>query len=361
MARKARATIDLGAILGNYLLAKKVAANAKALAVVKADAYGHGSVEVSKVLNDHADGLGVATIEEAIELRDAGITAPINLLEGFFDRSELPLIDELNLGTVLHTEEQLEDFLAYPFQHAINTWAKFDTGMGRLGFAIDQLEHVYRRLKGAENVAELVLMTHFARADELDVDMTSKQMQQFMQLTKSMQAGLSMANSAGVLAWPQSHVDWVRPGIMLYGASPFEQDNSAAEPLRAAMTLRSEIIAIHDIPKGGTIGYGSRYTCPKDMRIAVVAMGYGDGYPRSASDGTPLAVDGVRTQLVGRVSMDMITIDCTDIPGARIGSPVELWGNQISVNEVAACSDTISYELLTRRTNRVPRDYLLSD
>jgi alanine racemase len=361
MARNTRAHINLAAIRHNYQLAKQLAADSRAVAIIKADAYGHGAVAVGKSLDDTVDAFGVAAIEEAIELREAGISSPILLLEGFFTSDELALIDRFQLDTVVHESWQVDALAKAQLSRPLAAWLKIDTGMHRLGFAPQHTTAIHAQLANAQSVREVILMTHFARADETEAHVTNDQINAFQRATGTLKAQRSLANSPGILAWPQAHAEWVRPGVMLYGGSPFGGPQANADLLKPAMTLSSEIIALRDLQVGDTIGYGGRYKCVQPTRVGVVAIGYGDGYPRSATDGTPVAVAGQHTTLIGRVSMDMITVDCTELDNVAIGSPVELWGDTVSVNDVARMSDTISYELLTRRPGRAQRFYSDAD
>jgi len=357
MSRKVRADIHLDAIVHNYRLAKAQAPTAMAAAIVKANAYGHGAVPVARALANDADAFGVACIEEAMELREAGLRQPIILLEGFFDADELPLIAEHGFWPALHSEHQVRWLEQFSSTARFPVWLKLDTGMHRLGVAPDQVEPLVARLRQCEVVSEVLLMTHFARSDEPSLPMTRDQLDCFNRVAAQLGLGASLSNSAAVMAWPEAHRQWLRPGIMLYGATPFGESNPVADQLRAGMTLSSEIIAVREVPAGETVGYGATFSCDRPRRIGTVAMGYGDGYPRHARNGTPVLVEGVRTSLAGRVSMDMLTVDLTDIPQADIGSRVELWGPRLPVSEVAQWCDTIPYTLLTCLTPRVPRVY----
>lgn len=357
MARPARARIDLSAIRHNYRHAKSLAPHAKAVAIIKANAYGHGAVRVAQALAAEADAFGVACIEEAIELREAGIQNPIMLLEGIFTADELDTVDVMDFMMAVHTKEQVEWIAQAKPAKPFTVWLKVDTGMHRLGFHPDEAASVYQQLNVCDSVGEVTLMTHFARADEPNVDATALQVQRFKQATKGIDAPVAMANSAGLLVWDMTRKDWLRPGIMLYGSSPVVDDQAITEALKPAMSLESALIAVRELEVGESIGYGARFTCDKPTRVGVVAMGYADGYPRHAADGTPVAVNGVRTRIMGRVSMDMLTVDLTDLPDAKVGDPVELWGTTVLANEVAACSDTISYTLFTGVTRRVPLIY----
>lgn len=355
MSRPACAIIDTAAFVANYRHAKTLAPHARALAVVKANAYGHGAVELALVLDSEADGFGVACTEEAVELREAGVTRPIVLLEGVFEPDELMLASQLQLAVGIHSHTQLNWLEHAQLPHPLRVWLKLDTGMHRLGFAAPEIAAVRQRLLASTNVAGLVLMSHFARADEPECRYTAHQLTLFRETVAAHGDPLSLANSAAVMAWPDSHCDWVRPGIMLYGSSPLADDEGVS--LRPVMRLQSRLIAIRELAAGEAIGYGGRYVCARPTRVGTVAIGYADGYPRHAPDGTPVVVDGQRTRLIGRVSMDMLTVDLSDLPNAGIGAPVELWGENLPANEIAAHCGTIAYELFTRITRRVQRRY----
>ena len=353
MSRPANATIDTNAFVANYSHAKTLAPRARALAVVKANAYGHGAVALAQALGDAADAFGVACCEEAIELRESGITRPIVVLEGAFEPAELATAAALDLTLGVHSPVQLAWIEQTRLTRPLRVWVKVDTGMHRLGFDPSQLITVWHRLTASRNVQDIVLMSHFARADEVDMPTTRRQLALFRDTVTGIAAPVSLANSAAVMAWPDSHGDWIRPGIMLYGSSPLADADPRGTALRPVMRLESQVIAIRDLAAGQEIGYGGRYVCPQPTRVGTVAIGYADGYPRHAPDGTPVAVNGVPTRLIGRVSMDMITIDLTDLPAARIGDTVQLWGDRISAAEVARYCGTIAYELFTRVTRRV--------
>lgn len=353
--RPARALIDLQALRHNYRLARELS-GAKALAVVKADAYGHGAVRCALALETDADGFAVACIEEALELRAAGIKAPVLLLEGFFEASELALIAEHDLWCVVHSLWQLEAIEQTAVRKPLNIWLKLDSGMHRVGLHPKDYHEAYQRLLASGKVARIVLMTHFARADELDASTTEQQVAVFQAARQGLAAECSLRNSPGVLGWPQVPSDWVRPGIMLYGATPFEVEQAAAARLQPVMTLQSRIISVRELPTGEPVGYGAKFTSPRPTRVGVVAMGYADGYPRHAPTGTPVVVAGKRTQLIGRVSMDMLCVDLTEVPEAGIGSPVELWGKQVLASDVAQQAGTIPYQIFCN-LRRVPLDY----
>lgn len=361
MARNLRASIDLTAIRDNYLFAKSLAKTARAAAIIKADAYGHGASIVARYLAPTVDAFGVACIEEALELKEAGITKPVLLLEGFFDADELPLIVRHGFWLVIHSFEQLSRLEAYARSSgslgSIDIWLKVDTGMHRLGITAHAANEALARIGCLPGIGEVVVMTHFACADELDLHHTHRQIESLSSVIATAGNSVSMSNSAGVLAWPESHYQWIRPGIMLYGGSPFSTDNPHAERLRPAMTLTTELIAIRDVPTGDRVGYGGTYCCERSTRIGTIAVGYADGYSRHARNGTPVYLNGKRACIAGRVSMDMVTIDLTDHPYAAVGDTVELWGENVSVNEVASCCDTIPYVLLSGLTKRIKRQY----
>lgn len=357
MSRPARARIDLEALRHNLQHARTLARSSRVLAVVKANAYGHGAVAVARALDGQADALGVACTEEALELRDSGIGAPVLLMEGVFSPDEIPVADRNRLALVVHSPEQLAWVLEARPARPLDCWIKVDTGMHRVGLEPSQLAEAYAALRRAPQVGDLVLMTHFARADEPDHPATIQQIHRFTEACAGIAAPRSLANSAAILAWPDTHADWVRPGIMLYGTSPLGDDHPSASQLRPVMTLESALITVRDLAAGERIGYGGRFLCPYPMRVGVVALGYADGYPRHAPDGTPVAVGGQVTRIIGRVSMDMLMVDLTGLEGARPGAPVQLWGDQVSANAVARASDTIAYQLFTSLSGRVPRDY----
>ena len=356
MSRPAVAHIRLDAFRHNYRVSKQ-RHGGKALAVIKANAYGHGAVQCAQAIADEADGFAVACLEEALQLRQAGIKNPILLLEGFFEATELPEIVANDLWIVVHAEWQVEILLAAKLQNPLHIWLKMDSGMHRVGLNHTAYQQAYMRLAGHVNVANIVLMSHFANADNLKSSHTQEQIAVFQNAVQSLGAKvvslteISLANSAAILGWPQvqalqvhapqAQANWSRPGIMLYGADPLFD---AKTPLRAVMQLRSQIISIRTIAKGESIGYGSIFTANQETIVGVVAMGYADGYPRSAIN-APAAVDGVLTKVIGRVSMDMLFVDLTDIASAKIGSNVELWGDQITANDVAKAAGTIAYEL----------------
>ena len=361
MTRLARALIDISALRHNFQQVRKYAPGCRVLAVVKADAYGHGAERVVRAL-DEADGFAVARMEEAGALRAAGIAKPVLLLSGATGGEELALAAKLDLDLVVHHESQIAALEQADVGKPLRVWLKVDTGMHRLGFAPDRVAGLWQRLGMCPSVATPVrLMSHLARADEGDHGATGEQIACFQSLEKDSQVETSLANSAGVLDWPQSHGDWVRPGIMLYGVSPFVGGRGECHGLRPVMTLTSRLIAVNELKQGDAIGYGGTWICPEDMPVGVVAMGYGDGYPRHAPAGTPVLVNDARVALIGRVSMDLMTVDLRAQPAAQPGDPVVLWGRGLAAEEVAEHVGSIAYELVTRVAPRVPRQSIHDD
>ncbi len=356
--RPARALIDLGALQDNYLLARRLGGG-KAVAVIKADAYGHGAVRCARALESIADAFGVACLEEALELREAGITAPILLLEGFLEADELPLIDRHRLWTAVASPWQLEALARYTPTAPLHVWLKLDSGMHRLGLPPDDFARALAQLSDDPKIGSVVAMSHLARADELDSDFSQAQWAVFESATRDFDGQTSFNNSPALLGWPDIHSDWVRPGLMLYGANPFPPEAAMAHVLRPVMQLESKVIAVRDLPAGEAVGYGARFTADVPMRIGVVAMGYADGYPQLAPNGTPVVVDGLTTRLVWRVSMDMLTVDITDLPQAGVGSRVVFWGQPPlpAPSQIAQTCGTSGYALLCG-LKRVRREYL---
>ena len=347
--RPIKATIDLAALHDNLQVAQKLAPQSKIMAVLKANAYGHGLLRAANAMKKAA-GFAVLNIEEAITLREAGFDQTILLLEGFFDREELRLVHEYHLATVVHQQEQLRLILqAAPGK--LDVHLKINSGMNRLGFKPDDFPSAISALRQAR-VASVTLMTHFATADEPAG--VREQVSLFREITAGLSYPRSLSNSAALIRYPESHADWVRPGIILYGATPFADRSAADIGVKPAMTLSSEIIAIQNLRSGEMVGYGGNFRADHSMRIGVVACGYADGYPRLAPTGTPVLVEGERVPTAGRVSMDMICVDLSKVPQTRIGSPVELWGTGLSVDEVARSAGTVGYELLCAVAPRVP-------
>jgi len=316
------------------------------MAVIKADAYGHGLLRAASALKS-ADGFALLELDAAIRLRDAGYRQPILLVEGFFSTEELALIEQYHLSAVIHHSEQLAMLSAFKRRGGLDVFLKLNTGMNRLGFVPEQFPAALEVLKTSPVVGQITLMTHFARADEpADEDSVSAQSQRFNAAAAGRNLPCSLANSAAILRYPETHADWVRPGIMLYGASPFADKTAAELGLRPVMTVSSKIIAVQNLRAGDAVGYGHVFRADRTMQVGIVAGGYADGYPRHAPTGTPVLVNGRRSRIVGRVSMDMLHVDLSGIVSAGVGSPVILWGEGMPVDEVAKSAGTISYELL---------------
>jgi len=368
MPRPIRATFDHSALRANLALAKARAPKSRVWAVVKANAYGHGLLRAAQALHD-ADGFALLDLDDAIRLRDAGSNKPILLLEGAFETQDLSLAAEYSLTCVVHCDEQIEMLETAGLPQRVPVYCKMNSGMNRLGFSASAFPKAVERLARCPGVGRLTLMTHFAEADtdkgvEASLSAFNATIAQARELvaadgdgnrSHAHEMGCSLANSAAILRYPATHADWIRPGIMLYGCSPFENESAEALGLRPVMTLTSEVIGVQDLKKGERTGYGGLFKAPKGMRIGIVACGYADGYPRHAPTGTPVLVEGIRTRTLGRVSMDMIAVDLSEVPNARIGSPVTLWGAGLSADEVARAAGTVSYELLCALAARVPQ------
>jgi alanine racemase len=352
MPRPIRAAICAGALAQNLAIAKRHAGAASAWAVLKANAYGHGLERAAAALGA-ADGFAVLDLDEAARLRALGVHKPILLLEGFFKPADVPMLHRHALTPVIHDAEQVEMLARLPPGEAFDVYLKLNSGMNRLGFTAESLQAAYRRLRGHPAVRAITLMTHFADAD--GPGGIAGQLAVFEAACKPLgRLPRSLANSAALLRYPdETRGDWVRPGIMLYGCSPFAERSAESLGLRPVMTLASEIIALQRLRPGDRVGYGGTYAASGELTIGIVACGYADGYPRHAPSGTPVLVNGKRTGTVGRVSMDMIAVDLSALPEAGVGTPVVLWGEGLSADEVAAAAGTLSYELLTKVTSRV--------
>ena len=352
MSRPIVATIDTGALRHNLAVARQAAPHSRIWSVVKANAYGHGIARVWQSLSA-TDGFALLNLEEAILLRDSGWSKPILLLEGFFHADELPLLDRYRLTTSVHSNWQIQALAKAKLSAPLDIYLKMNSGMNRLGFQPEQVHQAWQKLKTLPNVGEITLMAHFAEAESSEG--IAAPMMRINHAAEGLDCPRSLANSAATLWHSETHYDWVRPGIILYGASPSgDWQDVASSGLRSAMTLNSEIIAIQLLKRGDGVGYGARYRASGEQRIGVIACGYADGYPRHAPTGTPVWVDGVRTRVVGAVSMDMITVDLTPCHQAGIGSQVELWGNNIRIDEVAKAAGTVGYELMCALAPRVP-------
>jgi alanine racemase len=357
MPRPIRATVDLNALRHNLAAARRHAGARRTWAVVKANAYGHGLGRAQRGFAD-ADGLALLDLDEAVRAREAGWTRPILLLEGFFAPGDLEVVDALHLTTVVHRDEQVSMLAGHRPRAPIDVYVKVDTGMHRLGFAPGRTAAVIERLRSLAGVRLAALMTHFANADRDDAGdgptTVDEQMRAFDSACAGWSGARSLANSAALLLHAGVGGDSVRPGVALYGASPMAGRAAATFGLKPAMTLAAQVLSVQRIGPGDSIGYGSRWRAARQSRIGVVACGYADGYPRTAPDGTPVWAGGQRLPLVGRVSMDMVTIDLTDAPRVDVGAEVELWGEHVAVDEVAEAAGTVGYELLCALARRVP-------
>lgn len=353
MSRPIHALIDLSALEHNLSIARQHAPNARIMAVIKANAYGHGLISTASALKA-ADAFAVLELDAAVRLREAGIYQPILLLEGFFSVADLAVIDQYQLSTVIHHHEQLAMLSTSKQKNKINIFLKINTGMNRLGFNPEEGLVALKMLKINPVIRQITLMTHFACADDpVKRNEVNQQLKCFFMIFGKHHLPCSLANSAAILQYPQSHADWVRPGVMLFGASPLMDKTASELGLRPVMTVSSKIIAIQHVGSKEKVGYGGLFQVEQLTRIGVVACGYADGYPRHAPTGTPVLVNGQRTRIVGRISMDMLTVDLTGIENAEIGSPVTLWGNELPIEEVAKSAGTISYELFCALSSRV--------
>jgi alanine racemase len=352
MPRPVSATIHTAALANNLSVARRYAPKSKIWAVVKANAYGHGLARAFPGLRA-TDGFGLLDLEEAVKLRELGWAGPILLLEGFFRSTDIDLVDRYSLTTVVHSDEQMRMLEMARLSKPVNIQLKMNSGMNRLGYTPEKYRAAWERARACPGIGQITLMTHFSDADTTRG--IGEQMETFERGALGIAGARSLANSAATLWHPSAHFDWVRPGIMLYGASPSGVASAIdGIGLQPAMTLTSELIGTQSVPGGQTIGYGSTFTADKPTRIGVVACGYADGYPRCAPEGTPVIVDGVRTRVVGRVSMDMLTVDLTPVPHAGVGARVELWGANLPIDDVGQACGTIGYELMCAVAARVP-------
>lgn len=348
-----RAIVDSAALRHNLARVRTTAPGSGVMAVIKANAYGHGLVPAAKAMAE-SDGFAVARLEEGLALRRAGLANRILLLEGACGAEQLALAAQQDFDLMVHSIEQIEMLEGRAGSDVVRAWIKVDTGMNRLGFRVEEFAAAHRRLVGIANVApDPTLVTHLASADDRRDSKTTTQLQAFGTATAGVPGARSIANSAAMLAWPATRADWVRPGLMLYGVSPFPSGTGAELGLRPAMTLQSEVIAVKAVKQGETVGYGGAWRALRSTRMAVVAGGYGDGYPRSTGPGAPVLVNGHHAPLIGRVSMDMVTVDVTDLPVVAIGDPVVLWGEGVPVENVARHAGTIPYELICGVSQRV--------
>jgi alanine racemase len=353
VSRATSATVHIDALRHNLSLIRKRAPASKVMAVVKADGYGHGLERVARALQG-ADAFGVAALADAERLRAAGLSQRIVLLSGPDEAEDIGLLRRLQIDAVIHEPGQIEMLEAAGPGAPIRTWLKLDTGMHRLGFPAADAAAVHARLRALPAVAEdIVLMTHFARSDEFDCAATREQMRCFDEAVAGLGGEHSLSNSAGVLGWPQAHRDWVRPGGALYGLSAVEGQSGVDLGLEPAMTLSTRLISVKQIEAGAAVGYGGSFVAQAPMRIGIAAIGYGDGYPRHAGSGTPVLVGGRRTRILGRVSMDLLAVDLTDLAEATVGTPVVAWGRGLPIEHVAEAAGTLGYELACGITRRV--------
>jgi alanine racemase len=353
--RPIRALVDSHALAHNLAAARRSAPNSKVWAVVKANAYGHGIQHVYSALNT-ADGFALLDLEEAVRVRELGWTGPILLLEGFFEPHDLETVVEYGLTSAVHNDEQLAMLESLRPPAPLSIYLKMNSGMNRVGYRPELYRAAWERARACATVGDIGLMTHFAEADG-PVGVRA-QLTAFDRGTAGIEGIRCLSNSAATLWHPDAHRDWVRPGVMLYGGSPSGRASDIAGTLQATMTLESRLIAVQQLQAGDAVGYGAIFTADGPMRVGVVACGYADGYPRVAPAGTPVIVDGVHTRVVGRVSMDMLTVDLTPCPNAGVDSPVELWGQRLPIDEVAAACGTVGYELMAAvapRVTLVPR------
>lgn len=351
MPRPIRAVVKASALRRNLQVAREAAGEAKIWAVVKANAYGHGLERAARAL-DGADGYALLDFQEAVRLRLAGVSKPILMLEGFFRPLDVNLLFKHRLTPVIHNPDQVELLKHMDFPAELDIYLKVNSGMNRLGFGMDEVRVMYNTLRLHPKVAGITLMTHFADAEGSSG--VHEQLRWFDELVRGIEAPRSLANSAALLRFKEARQGWVRPGIMLYGCSPFADWSAPEIGLEPAMTLGSELIAVQNLAAGERVGYGFTFEAQQPMTLGVVACGYADGYPRHAPTGTPVLVKGQRTRLVGRVSMDMMCVDISAIEEAYIGTPVTLWGEGLPADEVAAAAGTVSYELLCALAPRVP-------
>ncbi len=358
--RPTKATVRLGAISENLKTARRLAPQSKIMAVIKANAYGHGVVEVARELQSSVLAFAVAFFDEAVQLREAGITQPILILQGTTADSDVAEAAVNDFWLMMHCRQQVDRVLRANTPKPVCVWIKVDTGMNRLGLSVDELDEVVEALLASDNVhPDMVLCSHLACADELDNPMTIKQVSQTREYASMYGLPMSIANSAGIMCWPQTHAEWNRPGYMLYGNAPLDSQDASETGLVPAMSMESEIISIRELSTGDGIGYGQNWQAKSATRVATIPIGYGDGYPRHAPNGTPVLVNGQWVPLAGSVSMDMISVDISGLDQVETGDRVELWGENLSVNEVAASAGTIGYEILAGLTGRVPITYSL--
>lgn len=354
MTRAAQALLSTENLLHNIAIIQKHAPRAQIMAMVKANAYGHGLRSVALRIQHIIDSFGVASIDEAQALRRVGITRPITLLEGIFEPDELIIAAQEDFNLVFHNTTQVQWLNTRTVDTPLTAWLKIDTGLGRLGFAPHETHQAYQLLSASPSIRQPIgIISHFACADTKEHPLNNQQISVFQRYINNIPGPKSLCNSAGIFSFPEHQYDVVRPGIALYGISPVIGISAQQLGLKPVMTLTTRLITVRTAQKGSSLGYGARYTCPETMPIGVIAMGYGDGLPRTAHDGMPILVNGVRCHLVGRVSMDMATIDLRNYPHARVGDSVTLWGEGLPIEDIAPYTENIPYDIITSVQNRV--------
>lgn len=353
MSRTAVAILSRENLLHNISVIKSRAKNSKIIAMVKANAYGHGIRSVGIRLDCHADMLGVASIDEAIALRNAGVKADILLAQGIFEQEELNIASEYGFHVVFHNHHHIDWFLSSDISNPIHIWIKVNTGMGRLGFRPEEAKIYYDKFNASTLAKSIKIMSHFACADEKDHPLNAQQIAVFEELVRYTNTEYSFCNSAGILNFPEYHYDYVRPGIAIYGISPIDGISASDIGLKPVMTVKSNIMSVQNYNKGDSIGYGARYICEENMPVGIIAFGYGDGYPIGARNGAPILVNGIECKLIGRPSMDMIAVDLRNAPETNIGDPVILFGEGLPVEKLVTFTPNITYDIITGIQNRV--------
>lgn len=354
MSRAALAILSTENLLHNLDVIKNHAPNSHVIAMIKANGYGHGLRSTALRLEKYVYSFGVASIDEAIALRKVNIKIPITLMEGVFEPNELLVAACENFHVVFHEQTQLQWLKTSSLPCPLTAWLKIDTGMGRLGFTPSYAHHAYAELVSHPHLKKPIgIMSHFACADDIAHPLNQQQIKNFVQFIENKAGIKSFCNSAAIFSFKDHHYDVVRPGLALYGVSPMPNISAADLNLKPVMTLQTRLMAVRHVERHSTLGYGARFLCSDAMRIGVIAMGYGDGYPRTARDGTPILVNGVRCPLVGRVSMDMITVDVTNCPDVKVDDPVVLWGNGLPIEEVSQYTEQCPYDMLTAVQSRV--------
>jgi alanine racemase len=354
MSRTATAILSTENLLHNLQVIKTRSNSAKIIAMIKANAYGHGIRSVGLRLDKNVDMLGVASIDEAMILRKVGVSCPIILMQGVFEPNEFLLASTENLHVVFHNTTQLKWLDKVILPRPLKSWIKINTGMGRLGFNLKEAEEIYSKLSRHKNVDEPVMvMSHFGCAEDVDHHLNYQQIEAFKDFKKNLNTEFSLCNSAGILNFPDYTFDYVRPGIMLYGVSPLPKKYAQEFDLKPVMTLQTNLMSVQNLPKGSSVGYGARYICPENMPVGIVAFGYGDGYPVTAQDGAPILVNNIKCSLIGRVSMDMLAVDLRPCSNAKVGDPVVLWGDGMPIERLAEHTSNITWDILTGVQHRV--------